>query len=210
MLADIHSHKFPTTDNWVVYNVPMVQAETVFSSNMKAYFSVGFHPWLIDVFSPNQLEKLRTWVDDKRLVAIGECGFDKNSKVPFEKQLEIFQKQIELSEEKNKPVIIHCVGYHNELLSLKKEWNPKQEWIVHGFRGKPQLAEQILKSGCNLSFGEYFNPESVQITPLERLFLETDESKMSIENIYERISIIKKCSIRDLDAGEILLRSILY
>ena len=207
MLVDIHSHKFPTSDNCVVYNVPMVQAGTVFSSDMKGYFSVGFHPWLINVFSPDQFEKLQTWVNDRRLVAIGECGFDKNSKVPFEKQLEIFQKQIELSEIKNKPVIIHCVGYYNELLSLKKEWKPKQEWIIHGFRGKPQLAEQILKTGCNLSFGEYFNPESVEITPVEKLFLETDESNIPIRNIYERVAEVKKCLVGELDAGEKLLRS---
>ncbi|MDL2289913.1 TatD family hydrolase [Paludibacteraceae bacterium OttesenSCG-928-F17] len=209
MLVDIHTHKFPTSDNWIIYNVPMIQAETVFSSDRKGLFSVGFHPWLIDVFSPDQFEKYKTWADDKRFIAIGECGFDKNSKVSYEKQLDIFERQIELSEEKGKPVIIHCVGYYNELLSLKKDWKPKQPWIVHGFRGKPQLAEQILNHDCSLSFGEYFNPESVAITPLENLFLETDESNLAIEEIYIRVAEVKNCSIRELNAGEKLLRSFL-
>lgn len=207
MLVDIHSHKFPANDNWVVYNVPMVQAETVFSSDAKAFFSVGFHPWLIEAFSPERMEKMKDWVNDIRLVAIGECGLDKNSKVLLEKQIDVFEKQITLSEEKQKPVIIHCVGCFNELFDLKKLWNPKQPWIIHGFRGKPQLAEQALKAGCNLSFGEFFNSESVLITPFENLFVETDESNMLIEDIYSNVAKIKNCSVLDLIAGERLLRS---
>ena len=206
MLVDIHSHKYPVTDNWVVYNVPMVQADIVFSSNTQAFFSVGFHPWLIEAFSPERMEKMKKWVDDIRLVAIGECGLDKNSKVSLEKQLEIFEKQVMFSEEKQKPLIVHCVGYFNELFELKKLWNPEQAWIIHGFRGKPQLAEQALKSNCNLSFGEYFNEESVRLTPVENLFVETDESNMLIEDIYVNIAKAKACSINDLDAGERLLR----
>jgi len=206
MLVDIHSHKFSVTDNQVVYNVPMVQADIVFSSNVHAFFSVGFHPWLIEAFLPKQMEKMKQWVDDIRLVAIGECGLDRNSKVSLEKQVDIFEKQVVLSEEKQKPLIVHCVGCFNELFELKKQWNPKQAWIIHGFRGKPQLAEQALKLNCNLSFGEYFNAESVRLTPIENLFLETDESNMLIEDIYANVAKTKGCSINDLDAGERLLR----
>ena len=85
-------------------------------------------------------------------------------------------------------------------------FNPSQKWIVHGFRGKPQLAGQLLKAGIDLSFGEKFNPESIQITPIERLFIETDESAMPIERIYEQIARIRGCKINDLNAGNVLLR----
>lgn len=202
MLIDIHTHKFPTADHIAIYNVPMVQAETVFLSNAKGYFSVGFHPWLIDAFSEELQEKMKHWVYDKRLIAVGECGFDKNSQATYEKQLKVFEKQVEMSEQIGKPLLIHCVGYFNELFDLKKSWNPRQPWIIHGFRGKPQLAEQALKAGCNLSFGEYFNPESILITPIKNLFVETDESNFSIDQIYQNIALVKKCPIEELNAGE--------
>jgi len=184
MLVDIHSHKFQTSNNLVVYNVPIHQTETVFLADTDVFFSVGFHPWLAETFS---LERMKKWTNDARFVAVGECGLDKNSKVSLKKQIDVFEKQVMLSEEKQKPVIIHCVGRFNELFNLKKQWNPKQTWIIHGFRGKPQLAEQALKAGCSLSFGEYFNPETVRITPAENLFVETDESNMSIEDIYANV-----------------------
>ena len=104
-----------------------------------------------------------------------------------------------------KPLIIHCVGYFNELLALKKKWNPTQLWIIHGFRGKPELAAQTLKSGCALSYGEHFNAESVRLTPIEKIFVETDESILNINEIYQNIAIIKVCKIEDLNAGIQLL-----
>jgi TatD DNase family protein len=97
------------------------------------------------------------------------------------------------------------VGYYNELFDLKKRCNPSVRWIIHGFRGKPQLAEQALKAGFDLSFGEKLNEQSVRITPLENLFVETDESLLPIEQIYEKIASIRHCNIEDLNAGRKLL-----
>lgn len=207
MLIDIHTHTFPTDTNTAIYNVALTETENIFSSNVQGYFSVGFHPWYIDTFTEELFEKMKRWTDDKRFIAIGECGLDKNMETGLERQIEVFEKQVELSEEKQKPLIIHCVGRFNELLDLKKQWNPRQPWIIHGFRGKPQLAEQILKAGCDISFGEHFNPESVQITPIKKLFVETDESNMPIDEIYQNIAKVKKCAIEELAAGEKLLKS---
>lgn len=209
MFVDIHSHKFPAVDNLVVYNVSIDGAETVFASDVKAFFSVGFHPCLAKTISLQRMDKMESWASDIRTVAIGECGLDKNSEASQEKQIEVFEKQVMLSEEKQKPLIIHCVGYYNELFEFRKKWKPQQQWIVHGFRGKPQLAEQALKAGCSLSFGEHFNPESVRITPFENLFVETDESNMPIEDIYMNVAKAKNCSVNDLKAGEKLLKNAL-
>ena len=87
--------------------------------------------------------------------------------------------------------------------------NPKQMWIIHGFRGKPQLAGQALNAGCALSFGEHFNSESVRLTPTDRLFIETDESTMLVSEIYQSISKIKDCTVEALNAGENLLKNLL-
>ena len=207
MFVDIHTHnksKYPS-----IRNLTFPEAERIFNSSEKGLFSVGFHPWFVNEYTPEIISKLDNWSKDNRFFAIGECGLDKNSKVTLEKQFQVFKLQILLSEEIKKPLIIHCVGCFNELLEIKKELNPTELWIIHGFRGKPELAIQVLKSGCALSFGEHFNIESVRITPVDKLFVETDESSMSIEAIYRQISDAKQCDRDQLKAGEQLFLSFL-
>ena len=208
MFFDIHTHKYTESEIPSIRNLTFQEATTIFSSNENGLFSIGIHPWNTHSFSENGFSDLCKWASDKRLVAIGECGLDKNSKAPLPTQIEIFRKQIELSEIFQKPLIIHCVGCFNELLMLRKEMNPLQLWIIHGFRGKPELAQQMLKSGCALSFGEHFNENSVRITPIDKLFVETDESNLSIDFIYKNIALVKNIDTNEINAGSKLLEQI--
>ena len=206
MVVDIHTHSPVQTDYPAIRNLTFDEAETVFATEGNGFFSVGFHPWYANEFTTILLNKLTAWAFDPRFVALGECGLDKNSKVPFDMQIRVFEIQIALSEKACKPMILHCVGSFNELFDLKKKLNPHQLWIIHGFRGKPQLASQALKAGCALSFGEHFNPESVRLTPINRLFIETDESVQPVTEIYRSISLIKNCLPDNLHAGENLIK----
>ena len=202
MFFDIHTHHLPPKSFPSICNLTFEMAEKALSTEKNGLFSVGVHPWNIDECSNNQIHLLRNWLCDKRIVAIGECGLDKYAKTSLIMQEQIFIRQINLSEEAQKTLIIHCVGCFNELLTIRKQLQPKQTWIIHGFRGKPQLAKQLLHVGCALSFREKFNEESVRVTPLNRLFVETDESEESIDFIYHKIAEIKGCAVGDLTAGE--------
>jgi len=208
MFVDIHTHSAANTDHPAIQNLTFIQADKIFASNQEGLFSVGFHPWHADEFSLELLDKLKAWTTDHRLAAIGECGLDKNREVPFELQIRVFEAQIALSEERSKPLIIHCVGCFNELFDLKKKLTPRQLWIIHGFRGKPELARQALKTGCALSFGEHYNSESVLLTPTDRLFIETDESTLPITDIYRSISLIKSCHPDALNTGENFMKQL--
>ena len=207
MFVDIHTHTVTDSDNPAIRNLTFPEADKIFASDEKGLFSLGIHPWNAGEYSDELLNKLDTLTNDIRLVAIGECGLDKNSKYPLDFQIPVFEQQIRLSEKAQKPLIIHCVGCFNELFELKKRLNPCQLWIIHGFRGKPELAQQALKAGCELSFGEHFNKESILITPFKHLFVETDESLLSINEIYQRISKLKNCKSEELNAGENLIKS---
>lgn len=105
-------------------------------------------------------------------------------------QIEAFRTQIELSEEYHKPLIIHCVRCFDTLIQLHKKYNPQQQWIVHGFRGKPQLALQLMKHGMQLSFGLNFNPETVKtvIASGASYFLETDDSPVSLQDVMDKVN----------------------
>lgn len=192
--------------NIAVRNLSLTDAEEFVNSDIQSFVSVGIHPWDLENLDQFWIERLMKIAEDNRVMMIGECGLDKNIETTPERQIEVFSEQIRLSELFQKPLIIHCVGRFNKLIELKKMFNPSQKWIVHGFRGKPQLAGQLLKARIDLSFGEKFNPESIQIAPIERLFIETDESAMPIERIYEQIARIRGCKINDLNAGNVLLR----
>ena len=205
--VDIHTHKSVDSNCVAVRNLTFPEAEELFASTVDGWFSVGFHPWHAGEFSAERMKQLTTWVADPRFIALGECGLDKNSKASFEVQVDVFEQQIALSEKAQKPMIIHCVGFFNELLALKKKFKPLQLWIIHGFRSKPELAFQLLKAGCALSFGEHFNADSVRVTPLDRLFVETDESQMSITEIYHFISGIKNCQVHQLNAGSTVIQA---
>lgn len=201
MFVDIHTHKLAVLGIPGILNLPFDEAEAVFSSNQNGFYSLGIHPRELNTTVEFNLSAMENFAGDHRLLAIGECGLDKNATVPVEFQIEIFKKHILLAEHVQKPMILHCVGCFNELFALKKEMKPLQLWIIHGFRGKPELAQQALKAGCSLSFGEHFNPESVLLTPPDKLYAETDQSNMSIEEIYKMLANIKEIEPRELIAG---------
>ena len=159
------------------------------------FISVGLHPWYIEANREEHLRILGEVAGKKRVVMIGETGLDKLCKTDFELQQTVFLRQIELAEEVQKPLIIHCVKAWPELIAIRKKVLPSVPWIIHGFRGKPELARQLLDMDMYLSFGEKFNAESLRITPLERLCTETDESKSSIEEIYRKIAELKEISV---------------
>ena len=122
-------------------------------------------------------------------LAIGECGLDGLRGPSMERQEEVFIRQIKLSEEVEKPLIIHCVKALDRLLQLRKELHPTQPWMFHGFRGKPQQLRSLLDAGFFVSFGFIHNEESLRICPIDRLLLETDDDERhSIAEIYNNVA----------------------
>ena len=71
----------------------------------------------------------------------------------------------------------------DRILHLRKKLNPSQAWIIHGFRGNPVLAGQLLDSGMDICVGEYFNRDTAMVIPAGRIYFETDESNLDIKQI---------------------------
>ena len=138
-------------------------------------YSAGIHPWWTEHDLDRLWNGLLAWAGHAQVVAIGECGLDKLRGASMEVQKEIFVRQLELGEHLSLPVTIHCVKAFDQLLSLRKTLRPSVQWTVHGFRGKPELAKQLLAAGFNLSFGKHFNAESYALTPDARRYRETDD-----------------------------------
>ena len=167
---DFHTHKVP--------------AEKEVVAIVEGRETWGIHPWQADeeFVVPDLSGKL----------AIGECGLDGLRGPSMERQEEVFIQQIKLSEEAEKPLIIHCVKALDRLLQLHKDLKPKQMWMLHGFRGKPQQLRSLLDAGFFVSFGFAFNDESLRICPIDRLLLETDaDEERSIEELYNNVANLR-------------------
>jgi TatD DNase family protein len=205
IFVDIHTHGKSEFNPYSVRSLQIKEAALFFDAEERRFCSVGIHPWNAEQDNLEDLERLFRYCSDTRWIAIGECGLDKNISTPFATQKSIFEGQISYSESLKKPLIIHCVGYFNELLEIRNKFRPEQLWIVHGFRGKPELAKQLLKTGISLSFGEKRNAASVAVTPIDRLYVETDESLLPVEQFYREIAEIKNCRPENLNAGKKLL-----
>ncbi len=160
------------------------------------FHSRGIHPWKISKDYKKELEQLKVIANERRCIGIGECGLDKYSDVDYELQKTVFEEHIKLANELNKPLIVHCVKSHTELLAILKKMENKVPVIVHGFNNNLAIATTLLKAGIILSFGKaLLNYESNAVESLrnsgrDKFFLETDDSDVSIKYIYKKAAEI--------------------
>jgi TatD DNase family protein len=195
-MFDIHSHQItPNT----IYNL-LIQDIGQFVGLQNQWLSVGIHPWYIQDWQ-TQLIEIEAIANNNNVLAIGECGLDRLIKIPINEQVPIFEAQVQLAERLNKPVVIHCVKAHNDLIAWKKQRKTTVPLIVHGFNNNRQILDQLLKNGFDISLGTALlnansnASKSIQYIPVSRLFLETDDSDTSIETIYEAAARRLNCGI---------------
>ena len=192
MLLDAHSHRPAPYPEGIIslrlLTQPLPQPDESALEPAQLY-SVGIHPWDTgEAYSEEAFERLEAIAALPQVVMIGECGADPGKGGPLFRQLQVLKRHIDLSERLEKPLVLHCVRSADIILGLKRDLNPSQPWIIHGFRGKPALARQFSDKGLYLSFGEKFNPLSVMQVPPEKILAETDDSQLPIEQIIERLS----------------------
>ena len=152
-------------------------------------FSVGVHPWDAGSVPPEEITGgLARFAVENRAVAIGECGLDRLCGVPFSRQLAVFEAQAGLAETLSLPLIIHAVRAVSDVALLHRRINPSSVWIVHGFRGKPHQAEELLSEGIYLSVGQHFNPRLPEVLPCSRMLVESDTSPVPLVGIYDVVA----------------------
>lgn len=171
--ADIHTHG-RTGPSMVCSIGP---DEPLAGDYGSAWYSVGIHPWNTAGDVPDELfDRLEAMVADARVVAVGEAGLDALRGGPAERQEAIFMRQAAIAEKVGKPLVVHCVRRYGRLMELHRAFGPRQLWIVHGFRGKPELARQLAAAGMGISLGGA-RPDIEAVVPAGLLFRETDEWK---------------------------------
>lgn len=195
-ILDIHTHRVPETPGQAIINCNPHE----FAPKKGHYYSVGFHPWNLSGSGSEDLNLLATVAKHPQVLALGEAGLDRIKGPELDVQENMFKKQLFLALLLQKPLIIHCVKSYGEILHYKKTLRPDNPWIIHGFRGGKELARQLTDNGIYLSFGEYYQEETLQTTPLDRLFLETDNGETEIQRLYERAAHILSMPVNELTA----------
>ncbi|MBP3535775.1 MAG: TatD family hydrolase [Muribaculaceae bacterium] len=163
-VADIHTHNPLATD-------AVINLEPGMALRPDALYSAGWHPWWPDA----DMEWVRLMAADPRVVLIGECGIDKLHGIgSVDEQTALLRAHAALAESARKPLLLHIVGAWSEIIALRRELRPAVPWIIHGFRGKPELAAQLLRAGFHISLGKHFNPLTLAAIPPDRLLRESD------------------------------------
>lgn len=195
ILPNLHTH-IPRPDaHWHILNV-----HEQFDARLPAVCSAGLHPWFIDATTwKAAFSQLTDIAQQTQVIAIGECGLDTLCTTSFDLQKTVFASHIELANALNKPLIIHAVRTHTEIVQMLQEVKVRVPVIFHGFNRNKHIAGLLLEHNYYLSFGKaLFNPAVSKVfrhVPAESVFMETDHDPILIEEVYREASKIRGESI---------------
>ena len=200
---DVHHHGSPGRSGGIAIESVELGASAPRDA-LPPRYSIGRHPWhAAAAWSEEDARTLEGLLVRAECVALGEVGLDRVHGPTIERQRAIFEAQLDLAAGR-RPVILHCVRAHADLMQLRKHRNPHEAWIIHGFGGHAELAGQLLRMDFHLSFGAAVLAtgaavrDALAAIPDDRLFLETDESGLDIALIYRAAAAVRGCSETEL------------
>ena len=143
------------------------------------YVSIGYHPDQVDKVTDEKLEDLKKYLDNDKVVAVGEIGLDyywvKDNK---EEQKALFEKQLKIAEEKNLPVVIHSRDATEDTINCLKKYNVIGD--IHCFSGSVETAKIYVSLGYKLGIGGVITFKNsnlykvVEAVGVDNIVLETD------------------------------------
>lgn len=197
MMFDVHTHNH--NPKWDA----VVNCNTLADTKKFKRFSIGIHPWDITPDWREELDVIEHSENVRFCTAIGETGIDRantSSNLNIACQTEVFEEHIRLARQLSKPLIIHCVKAFDIVAGILKKCKFDNPVIFHGFRGKQEMARQLLSSGYYLSFGLRFNELSIiEAYKSRKMFLETDDSGENINSVYKAASKALNISPTDIE-----------
>lgn len=216
-----------------------LRALTLAKENRYIYASVGMHP--VDNRTEEFLkERYLDIAKEEKVVAIGECGLDyfrleEDKEAGFfvsaleekARQKKLFEAQIELAVEVNKPLMLHgrpskgTMDAYEDMIEMLRQarhaHGDKVRGNFHFFVGDVRILEKVLAlSTFTVSFSgvitfakEY--EETVRAAPLDMMHVETDSPYASPakyrgkrnEPLYAKEIIIKIAEIKGKEEEEV-------
>lgn len=161
---------------------------------------------------------------DEKVVALGEIGLDyhhfdpeDNEEVLKKLQKETLLKFIELANEVQKPIMIHCWDAYDDLLEILQNHPVDKKGIVHSFIGSYKMANKFIELGYKIglngiaTYGESYERLIKEIA-LENIVLETDcpylvprplekgirNEPLFVKEVAQKIAEVKNISLEEV------------
>jgi len=157
------------------------------------YSTAGIHPHDAKSMDNESMGKLKKLLENKQVVAVGECGLDFDRDFsPRDQQEKCYKAQLELAIEIQKPLFLHERAAFTRFMAIAKDYLPQlPKAVVHCFTGTLAEAKTYLDNGFYLGFTGAISDtkrfahlqEVVKYVPLDRLLIETDAPFMLPKNV---------------------------
>jgi len=143
------------------------------------FAALGIHPHQAADEDADRLAELRELLADDSAVAVGETGLDYyRDYAPRDRQLVLFERQLELAAQLGKPVVIHTRAASDDTAAALESFAGTV--VLHCFSA-PELLSVALDRGYYVSFaGNVTYPKAEELrdaaraVPADRLLVETD------------------------------------
>lgn len=182
------------------------------------YAAIGFHPTEIKNYGDEEYKWLEENIAHKKVVALGEIGFDFHwDTTTKDEQLIAFKKQVDIAKKANKPLIIHSRDAIQLTYDMLKETDAKVVGgVMHSYSGSLEMAPLFIKENFYLGIGgpvTFKNAKEikkvVENIDLKYLLSETDSPYLTphpyrgsenspkyIPLIVEEIALLKRLDIK--------------
>ncbi|MGX5202963.1 TatD family hydrolase [Aliikangiella sp. IMCC44632] len=157
------------------------------------FATAGCHPHDAKDFTTDSLQQLRQLAKATEVVAIGECGLDFNRNFsPKDSQIKVFEAQLEIAIETQKPVFLHeRDAFATQYSILKQVANAVNGAVVHCFTGTQKELSAYLDLGFSIGITGWLCDERrgkplydiVRYIPDDKLMIETDAPYLIPRNL---------------------------
>ena len=148
------------------------------------YTTVGFHPHNAKEFKESNISIIKKLLDNKDVVAIGECGLDFYREYSTKReQVNCFEHHLFLASETKKPLFLHERDAFNDFYDmLKNHCDDLQNFVVHCFTGNKSNLIKYLDLGAYIGLTGWLTDTNrgshlkdiIKFIPHDRIMIETD------------------------------------
>ena len=151
-------------------------------SHAGLYATVGLHPHDAKDFEEETLNTFREFASRSKVIALGEMGLDYYRNLsPKSVQKTAFERQLDLAEELDLPVVIHNREAYHDILPILKARQGRVRGVMHCFSGDADTMRHTLDLGFSVGIGgpvTYRKSADLQAVarevPADHLLVETD------------------------------------
>lgn len=150
------------------------------------YGAIGIHPENVDNYTEKDISFIEENIKNEKIVAIGEIGLDYHyTKGNKDAQIRLFEKQLEIAEKYQIPVIIHSRDATEDTINVLKKYHVTG--TIHSFSGSLETAKIYIKMGFMLGVNGVLTFKNAKVKDilkdvgLENIILETDSPYLTPE-----------------------------